>query len=284
MASLTIHQVPSVQVSPQGSVFVKLGSQLTIRCSVSGDPTPTLSWRKIAPGVRQLGSSSPVLQVFQVSKEDEGTYACVAENIAGETEERVQVIVTEDDYTGVEEVREDPRSGGAETGEYVVELGNNVRLTADIIGNMARDIVTNWTRADNARIDTRHYQRGNTLYINSATRADAGVYICRGYDRYGGVVFSYRANVIIASAPRIQLKPDHQVVRPEDSPRVRCEVVQGDQPVTIQWSREGGQPFPRSALQSGPVLQFRGIMTSDAGRYVCSASNTAGHSQAMILL
>ena len=32
---------------------------------------------------------------------------------------------------------------------------------------------------------------------------------------------------------------------------------------------------------SGPVLQFRGIAVSDAGRYVCRASNSAGQAEAV---
>ena len=289
VASLTIHEVPRVEITPRGSVTVQLGSPLLIRCSVSGDPTPVISWRKIGRSMKTVGTSSPVLQFNRVSKNDEGTYACVANNIAGETEERVQVIVTEDDYSGAENIPEDPRGGGGlvsrpETGNgvtYTVELGNNVRLTADIVGNMAANIRTNWTRGDGGVIDKRHYQYGNTLYINNATRQDAGTYICQGFDRAGAMIFDYKALLVIAASPRIRLSPDHQVVKPGDSPSVTCEVTQGDPPVSVTWSRPGHNSFPRSAAQYGRVLQFRGIAVSDAGRYVCSASNAAGQSEAV---
>jgi hypothetical protein len=46
---------------------------------------------------RQVGPAGPRFEFSRLSKEDEGTYACVARNEAGEAEERVQVIVLEED-------------------------------------------------------------------------------------------------------------------------------------------------------------------------------------------
>ena len=51
----------------------------------------------ISRKTRQVGTSSPNFEISSLSKEDEGTYACVARNLAGETEERVQIIVLEED-------------------------------------------------------------------------------------------------------------------------------------------------------------------------------------------
>ena len=130
----------------------------------------------------------------------------MATNTAGEREERVQVLVN-DDYDDGSRPLEDPRggqnSGGyrPDTGDgtsYMVELGNNVEMTADVVGNMAPGIVTQWIRGDGRQVDTRHYQRGSTLYINNARREDAGVYICQGVDRRGNVLFQYRAVLVIA--------------------------------------------------------------------------------------
>ena len=97
------------------------------------------------------------------------------------------------------------------------------------------------------------------------------------------MTFFLKASLIvqIASAtPRIRLEPEQQTVRPGDSPLIRCEVTQGDPPVRVTWSREAA-PLPRSVTVSGPVLQFRGIAVSDAGRYVCRASNSAGQAEAV---
>ena len=210
VATLTINQVPEITVTPQGSVTINIGSQLTMRCDVTGDPAPTVSWNKIGSSTKTLGINSPVLQINRVTKQDEGTYSCLATNIAGEREERVQVIVTEDfdgGYSPGMDIPEDPRGGRNPGGfrpgtgdgtSYMVELGNNVEMSADVVGNMAPGIVTQWTRGDGRQVDSRHYQRDSTLYINNARREDAGVYICQGIDRRGNVLFQYRAVLVIS--------------------------------------------------------------------------------------
>ena len=75
--------------------------------------------------------------------------------------------------------------------------------------------------------------------------------------------------------------PEQQVVRPGDSPSIRCEVTQGDQPITITWSRQDGARLPTTVTAAGEVLQFLSIAVSEAGQYVCTASNSAGQSQAV---
>ena len=47
-AQLIIHSLPRVRLQPEGSVVMMTGSRLSITCSVSGDPTPTISWRKMS--------------------------------------------------------------------------------------------------------------------------------------------------------------------------------------------------------------------------------------------
>ena len=210
VATLTINQVPEITLTPQGSITVNMGSQLTLRCDVIGDPAPTITWNKIGSSMKTLGSNSPVLQINRVTKQDEGTYSCLATNIAGEREERVQVIVDEDYDAGYLPGMDTPEDNGGgqypggfrpspgDSTSYMVELGNNVEMTADVVGNMAPGIVTQWTRGDGRQVDSRHYQRGSTLYINTARREDAGVYICQGVDRRGNVLFQYRAVLVIA--------------------------------------------------------------------------------------
>ena len=42
-----------------------------------------------------LRTSSPTFTIERLAKEDEGTYSCLASNVAGQTEERLQVMVTD---------------------------------------------------------------------------------------------------------------------------------------------------------------------------------------------
>jgi len=390
MATLIIHATPTVRLAPQGSVTIPVGQPLSIRCTVTGDPLPAITWNKIGVASRQVGSSSPTYEISSVTKQDEGTYACVATNAAGEMEERLQVIVSEDEeymqeggyqggrgnqgdrypnqnqgdrypnqnqgdrypnqnqgdrypnqnqgdrypnqnqggrypeenpgvrfpednqgsrYPGENQggrnpgqgqqypSRGDQSDGGQEDRyrpyqpennpasmgqqDYYVEPGNNVQLVADVIGNMSPGISTIWKRGDGQPINQRHYQQNNILYINNAERVDEGIYVCQGVDNRGSILFEYNANLRIAASPRVRLDPPSQIVRPGDSPQIECQIIQGDQPIDIQWSREGSSQLPRSVAQNGAILQFQRIAVSDQGRYVCKASNEAGQSEAV---
>ena len=101
VASLFISRPPSVRLQPAGSLQLQLGQPLTLRCLASGDPQPTVTWRKVgAEGVQEMSGGQEVLEVAAVRREDEGTYSCLASSSAGEVEERVQVLVLEGDDGG----------------------------------------------------------------------------------------------------------------------------------------------------------------------------------------
>ena len=47
IATLRIQELPTIRMDPQGSVTVKVGSPLVIKCQVTGDPVPQISWKKM---------------------------------------------------------------------------------------------------------------------------------------------------------------------------------------------------------------------------------------------
>jgi len=351
IVTLIIHEPPTIRLTPQRSVTIPLGKPLSIRCTVTGDPPPAITWKKLGgTASRQVGSSTPTYQISSISKADEGTYACMAVNAAGETEEWLQVIVSDDEeygqggprypggrypsggqgypnenqgggyqgqnpgirfpednqgsrypaggYPGQASnypTRGDQSDGGQPyqpdnshttvgQADYYVEPGNSVELVADVIGTMSSSIQTAWRRQDGQPINSRHYPAGNKLQINSAEHADQGIYVCQGMDGRGNTIFEFNANLIIQASPRVRLNPQQQVVRPGDSPQIECQLLQGDQPISIQWFREtesGDGALPASVTQNGAILQFQRIAVSDQGRYICKAKNAAGQSEAV---
>ena len=60
--------------------------------------------------MRDLGTSSPTFTIERLTKEDEGTYSCLASNEAGQTEERLQVMVTDrEEYVQMPGQQQPPR-------------------------------------------------------------------------------------------------------------------------------------------------------------------------------
>jgi len=64
-----------------------------------------------------------------------------------------------------------------------------MRLDANVTGNMASDITVEWVRQDGRTMPSKNIQRDATLYIENADYEDGGVYVCRGRNSQGNVVF-----------------------------------------------------------------------------------------------
>ena len=83
-------------VSPSSPHFASVGSQVTLECAASGDPTPFVQW--IAP-ITASSSLQPVetkpgvlkLIIEQVTLKDTGKYTCKATNVVGVAEETIKL-------------------------------------------------------------------------------------------------------------------------------------------------------------------------------------------------
>ena len=258
VASLSISRPPSVLLRPAGSLQLQLGQPLTLRCLASGDPQPTVTWRKVgAEGVQEMSAGQEVLEVAAVRREDEGTYSCLAYSSAGEVEERVQVLVLEGvdggwgegggsqagwsqgggsqagwseggQWANNSQVWLPGNNGGAggapQVRDFVVGAGNDARLEADVVGELAGGVTIVWSREDGRPIPGRHVQRGSVLYIRTAQGSDAGLYVCRGSDGRGTELFRFLANLVIAAAPEIRLEPKQQTVRLPGRPWTEIDI------------------------------------------------------------
>ena len=93
-------------------------------------------------------------------------------------------------------------------------------------------------------------------------------------------MFTATTTLVVSAPPRVILEPMFQVVRPGQDAAITC-TTSGDQPITIEWSKEGQPYLPRSVyadLGRGR-LEFRAISAEDQGRYTCMASNPLGVSE-----
>ncbi len=91
--SLTLSVPPTFSSQPTDVMGV-LGSRLTatLTCSAEGDPTPTISWLRPDLTPLPIDPDTNAPQFEELTREDEGTYTCLAVNSAGEI--RTQFVLT----------------------------------------------------------------------------------------------------------------------------------------------------------------------------------------------
>jgi dystroglycan 1 len=165
---------------------VSQGDVVQVTCDVTdGRPTPTIVWEKVGgplpPGVQVNGNT---LYIASVSQEDEGTYRCVASNIAGRVYQQLRLVVQAAPVVSVSKVT---RS---------VTVGSNVTLTCLIQGTSQLTIT--WRKKD-GQLPRRHIAQDNWLNINPLQDSDFGEYICEARNQLGigeGVIVLERAEYV----------------------------------------------------------------------------------------
>jgi dystroglycan 1 len=165
---------------------VSQGDVVQVTCDVTdGRPTPTIVWEKVGgplpPGVQVNGN---MLYIASVSQEDEGTYRCVASNIAGRVYQQLRLVVQAAPIVSVSKVT---RS---------VTVGSNVTLTCLIQGTSQLTIT--WRKKD-GQLPRRHIAQDNWLNINPLQDSDFGEYICEARNQLGigeGVIVLERAEYV----------------------------------------------------------------------------------------
>ena len=207
---------------------------------------------------RQVGSISPTFEISRVTKQDEGTYACLATNVAGEMEERLQVIVSDDE----EYVQQ---GGGYQGGRYPSENqggrypgndqggrypGNNQggRYPEDNQGGRYpgnnqggrypgnNQGGRNPSRGDQAEINP--YQPGN----NPTSMGQQDYYVEPGNN--------------------VQLEAD-----------VVGNMAQG---INTVWKRGDGFPINQRHYQQNSILYINNAERADQGIYVCQGIDSTG--------
>ena len=79
------------------SVIVEEGHKVSLNCQVTGQPTPTVTWRKAVGHVSNERSRvfNGRLEITNMTKTDGGDYICSAKNILNEDSAHTQVTVFE---------------------------------------------------------------------------------------------------------------------------------------------------------------------------------------------
>ncbi|CAK6958896.1 immunoglobulin superfamily DCC subclass member 4 isoform X2 [Scomber scombrus] len=262
------HQEPSPQTVP-------VGGAARFECQIEGVPTPVITWEKdkvtVPEDTRFISLPNGVLQILEVTKEDEGAYSCVASNSARKDishEARLTVTTGSTEALNRVVIVAPPQNA-------TVVLGRPAVMECMAQGQ-PKPLVS-WSRQDGKPISTEVVVLATNLVIRDTRRHHAGVYVCRA-NKPKTREFVIAAAELHVPAPPVILQPPETVsLSRGNTARFVCN-SSGEPPPVLHWLKNG-QPiksFRRVKTQNPGVLLINQLALEDAGYYQCIADNGLG--------
>uniref|UniRef100_A0A3Q2YR82 Hemicentin 1 n=1 Tax=Hippocampus comes TaxID=109280 RepID=A0A3Q2YR82_HIPCM len=255
--SLSVHTYP-VFTELLGDISVNKGERLLLDCGVSGIPLPRITWafnNNIIPHYDHMSGHSELV-IERVSKEDAGTYTCVAENSVGSIKSLGLVNV------------KPPIIDGDLHSSRIEPLGGNAILNCDVRGEPLPTI--QWSKNGiNVHINNRVRQLDNgSLAIYGTVVEDAGNYIC---------VATNDAGVVERSVTLTLQEPVTTVVDAGTTLVLNCR-AEGEPTPIIEWSRQGRPLLGHAHFTTlfNGSLRVNSAQKEDTAEYECVARNLLG--------
>ncbi|XP_015739516.1 neural cell adhesion molecule 1 isoform X6 [Coturnix japonica] len=271
----------------------KEGDDAVIVCDVVSSLPPTIIWKHkgrdviLKKDVRFIVLSNNYLQIRGIKKTDEGTYRCEGRILArGEINFKdIQVIVN---------VPPSVRARQS-TMNATANLSQSVTLACDADG--FPEPTMTWTKdgepieqEDNEEKYSFNYD-GSELIIKKVDKSDEAEYICIAENKAGEQDATIHLKVF--AKPKITYVENKTAMELEDQITLTCE-ASGDPIPSITWKTSTRNISNEDKTLDGRIvvrsharvssLTLKEIQYTDAGEYVCTASNTIGQdSQAMYL-
>ncbi|NXD42768.1 NCAM1 protein, partial [Copsychus sechellarum] len=271
----------------------KEGDDAVIVCDVVSSLPPTIIWKHkgrdviLKKDVRFIVLSNNYLQIRGIKKTDEGTYRCEGRILArGEINFKdIQVIVN---------VPPSVRARQS-TMNATANLSQSVTLACDADG-FPEPTVT-WTKDGEPLEEVQEEDKyslspdGSELRLRRVDKSDEAEYICIAENKAGEADATIHLKVF--AKPKITYVENKTAMELEDQITLTCE-ASGDPIPSITWRTSTRNISNEEKTLDGRIvvrsharvssLTLKDIQYTDAGEYVCTASNTIGQdSQAMYL-
>ncbi|XP_078379812.1 hemicentin-1-like isoform X12 [Oculina patagonica] len=247
LAVVTVQYPSLFESSPVHQVVLE-GSNLTLHCNATGNPTPNITWTK--DGSSTVLHQGETFRIANIQRQAAGDYKCTAWNGVGEQKNATVTITVH--YNSV--INWTP-SGG------VVLEGSNLTLHCNATGNPTPNIT--WTKDGSSTV----LHQGETYSIGNIQRQAAGDYKCTAWNGVGERK-NATATVTVHFPAAIVRSSSNTVETEASNVTIYCNAT-GNPTPNITWTRRGSS----AVLHHGEIYIIYNINRNQAGDYICSAWN-----------
>uniref|UniRef100_A0A3P8TKD1 Cell adhesion molecule L1-like b n=1 Tax=Amphiprion percula TaxID=161767 RepID=A0A3P8TKD1_AMPPE len=280
-----VEEPPKWQTEPPQSQLTVTGSDVHIKCSVSGKPPPDITWRRNGEIFRDDELSSrrvldDTVVLHNAKPEDSAVYQCEASNIHGSVLANVNIMVA----------NVAPLILTRDHAEYAVVLKGDITINCTVFSSPP-SIIT-WSK-DEIAIEGERFlalEYGQSLKIISTEKGDSGVYMCSASNSEGKS--AVRAVLDVKDPTKIVVAPqDVEIVR-GNTAQLTCHAeydksLQGS--FKVDWMKDGKEIVLSSEAESrhfveGGRLHIMDVNLDDQGTYTCVAKTRLDEDNATALL
>ncbi|GAB1285527.1 Hemicentin-1 [Apodemus speciosus] len=255
-----------------GEVSVIVNNPLELSCIASGIPVPKISWMKdgrpfLQTEQVQTLEGGAILRVSSVQVEDTGRYTCLASSPAGD-----------DDKEYLVRVHVPPNIAGMDEAQDFTVLRNR-QVTLECKSDAVPPPVIMWLKNGEqlqATPRVRILSGGRYLQINNADLGDTASYTCVASNIAGKTTREF--NLTVNVPPSISGGPQSLVTLLNESVALECH-AEGVPVPRITWRKDGivlAESHARYSILENGFLHIQSAHVTDAGRYLCMATNVAG--------
>ncbi|KAM9212162.1 hemicentin-1 [Dugong dugon] len=253
-------------------ISVIVSNPLELTCIASGIPAPKIMWMKDGRPLPQMDQvqtlgGGEVLQISSAQVEDTGRYSCLASSPAGD-----------DDKQYLVRVHVPPNIAGTDEPQDFIVLQNRQVMLECKSDAVPPPIIT-WLRNGErlqATPRVRILSGGRYFQLNNADLNDTANYTCVASNIAGKTTREFILTVHVP--PNIKSGPQSLVIHLNKSIALEC-LAEGVPTPRITWRKDGvvlaGNHARYSILENGFLL-IQSAHVTDAGRYLCMATNAAG--------
>uniref|UniRef100_A0A672Z4L6 Cell adhesion molecule L1-like b n=1 Tax=Sphaeramia orbicularis TaxID=375764 RepID=A0A672Z4L6_9TELE len=271
-----VEEPPKWLTEPPRSQLTVIGTEVHIKCSVSGKPPPVITWRKNGEIFRVSPSNyvlDDTVELHNASPEDSAVYQCEASNQHGSILANVNIMVMNMAPLIL-----------TKNHQYDVVEGGDIILNCSVFGSPSPETLQT-TEGERYVL-----HQNKSLQIFRAEKDDSGQYVCVASNSEGRsgltAVLDVKDRTKIFNPPQ-----DVQVVSGTAAQlmcKAECDKSLQDT-FEVMWMKDGDE-IPLSSKETSKysvgedMLQIMNVGLSDQGMYTCIVRTSLDEDKATALL